>query len=193
MQLYFPGRILQLKAQHKEEANRWLACLHSLHLIAVNSSFTQTANRQQSAAHSHASDLHQHDSAASVASPPVKHKLVDQPDDGVLFIKVEATGPKPASPRQHRISQLSHLSIEGSGLSFTPLSDHAAHSPFLGTRDQHADGLQPKAETAICSRCKSIASITLLAASQEELQDVSEGVHGGRHVDHAPQHVTWAM
>ena len=160
MQLYFPGRILQLKAEHKGEADRWLACLHSLHLIAVNSSFTKIIKTQQNAAQTSAKGLRQHDSAASVAGPC--QKPIHQPDDGVLFIKVDATYSKPSALEQHGSGQLSHLSVDRSRLSFTPLSDHAAKSPFLAQREQHASSLQADIEPASCARCKSMVNSPVL-------------------------------
>lgn len=175
VQLYFAGRILQLKAECKSTADRWLACLHSLHVIVVSTSFTQNAIKQQSAADSHISKLQQHDSAASVAAPRLSQKPTRWQDEGVLFITVDAACLKPATLDEHISGHLSHLSIDRSTLSFTPLSDQAATSPFLAGHEQQAIiSLQPVAETTICSRCRSCTStLALPVQQQQEIQQVS--------------------
>lgn len=163
-QLYFPGRILQLKAQHKEEANRWLACLHSLHIIALNSSFTKVSKGQTAAFVSQPSQKMQHQGAASILRLQPSRQPTAQLDDGVLFVKVDAQLFRPDS--HDHLQQLSHLSVDQSSLSYTPLSDHAANSPFLTRREEQPRMLQPDNEASSCSRCRALSS-TFATAAQE--------------------------
>jgi len=126
LQLYFYQRILQLKAAQEQEAQRWIICLKAAQLQQEKLAADGPKLFQQLAAPSAA--------ASSSPAPSPRHKSASAAGDGILLIHARANI---ASQDSHLCNTMargvlpSHLLVEESRVSYSPLSEHAAASPFM--------------------------------------------------------------
>ena len=131
--MYFYQRILQLRAAQEQEAQRWILCLKAAHVQQQKLAADGPKLSQQLAASSAA--------ASSSPAPSPRHKSASAAGDGILLIHARA---KIASQDSHlrnteaRGVLPSHLLVEESRVSYSPLSEHAAASPFM------SDALRPQ-------------------------------------------------
>ena len=120
VQLYFYQRILQLRAAQEHEAKKWIMCLHS-----IQSEQQVTLSRM-------AAKLQPSSRPAAAHSPG--GKSASAAGDGILIINARSSIDIEISPAQEADARgvlPAHLFVEESRVSYSPLSEHAAASPFL--------------------------------------------------------------
>ena len=123
LQLYFYQRILQLRAAQEQEAKNWITCIQS------------TLSEQQIALSQTAAKPH-HSTGPVTAMPSPSHegKSASAAGNGVLLINARSGIRSENSPDQGSDTRgvlPAHLLVEPSHVSYSPLSEHLAASPFL--------------------------------------------------------------
>jgi len=124
--LYFYQRILQLRAAQEQEAHRWILCLKAAQLQQQKLAADGANLSQQLAAPSAA--------ASGSPAPSPRHKSASAAGDGILLIHARANIDSQDSRlcnTEARGVLPSHLLVEESRVSYSPLSEHAAASPFM--------------------------------------------------------------
>ena len=127
LQLYFYQRILQLRAAQEQEAHRWILCLKAAQLQQQKLAADGPNPSQQVATPSAAA-------SSSSPAPSPRHKSASAACDGILLIHARANI---ASQDSHLLNTEargvlpSHLLVEERRVSYSPLSEHAAASPFM--------------------------------------------------------------
>ena len=129
MQLYFYQRILQLRAAQEQEARKWIACLQSI-------------QSEQRVTLSCVAEKPQPSSRSAAANSPGA-KSATAAGDGILMINARSSVDREISPAQEGNARgvlPAHLFVEESRVSYSPLSEHAAASPFLLDAHMLTDG-----------------------------------------------------
>lgn len=129
VQLYFYQRILQLRASQEQEAKKWITCLQSIQSEQQVTLSRMAAKPQPS-------------SRPAAANSP-GGKSASAAGDGVLIVNANSSIDNNISPAQEadvRGVLPAHLFVEESRVSYSPLSEHAAASPFLSDAYMLTDG-----------------------------------------------------
>ncbi|KAL0031432.1 hypothetical protein WJX77_000207 [Trebouxia sp. C0004] len=167
-QLYFYQRILQLRAAQEQEAQRWILCLQAAHLQQQKLAADGPKMSQQLAAPSAA--------ASSSPAPSPRHKSASAAGDGILLIHATANSDLQDSclcNTEARGVLLSHLLVEESRVSYSPLSEHAAASPFMldAVRQQFIDQAHTVAAARELGSCLNSRQATSSAATATAHED----------------------
>ena len=128
MQLYFYQRILQLRAAQEQEAKKWITCLQSM-------------QSEQQVILSRMAAQQQPSSRPAAANSP-GGKSASAAGDGILIINARSSIDAELSPAQEADAHgvlPAHVFVEESRVSYSPLSEHAAASPFLSDAHVLAD------------------------------------------------------
>lgn len=123
VQLYFFQRILQLRAAREQEAKQWTICLQSIQSPQQDVTLSPTA-----------ASLHSPRPTAANGALSPGGKSASALVDGVLIINARSSTDMEVSHVQGADAQgvlPAHLLVEEGRVSYSPLSEHAAASPFL--------------------------------------------------------------
>ncbi|DBA91027.1 TPA: hypothetical protein ACH3X2_004227 [Trebouxia sp. C0005] len=172
-QLYFYQRILQLRAAQEQEAHRWILCLKAAQLQQQKLAADGPNLSQQVAAPPAA--------ASSSPAPSPRHKSASAGGDGILLIHARANIELQDSRlcnTEARGVLPSHLLVEESRVSYSPLSEHAVASPFMSDAlrqqfiDQaHSDGAARELGSQMDSR-QATSSTATASDHQDEGADI---------------------
>ena len=177
--MYFYQRILQLRAAQEQEAQRWILCLKAAQLQQQKLAADGPKLSQQLAAPSAA--------ASSSPAPSPRHKSASAVGDGILLIHARANIASQDSHLRNTEARgvlPSHLLVEESRVSYSPLSEHAAASPFMSDAlrqqfiDQaHSAGAARELGSRLDSRQ---ATSTAATATDHEDEGANIGVKTGK-------------
>ena len=126
LQLYFYQRILQLRAAHEQETKNWITCLQSIH-SEQQVTLSRTAAKPQPSSTPAAAK-------GALSAPSPDGKSASTAGDGVLIIDARSSIDTENSLLQETDTcglLPAHLLVEERHVSYSPLSEHAAASPFL--------------------------------------------------------------
>ena len=129
LQLYFYQRVLQLRAAREQEAQKWIACLNTIQLRQQHTPASAAAKHQLTPVASAAIDT-------SPSAPPGR-KSASTASNGILMITARSSieAIDGVAHTEHRTDSRGvlppHLLVEERHVSYSPLSEHAATSPFL--------------------------------------------------------------
>jgi hypothetical protein len=177
--LYFYQRILQLRAAQEQEAHRWILCLEAAQLQQQKLAADGPNLSQQLAAPSAA--------ASSSPAPSPRHKSASAAGDGILLIharaNIDSQDSRLCNTEARGVLPL-HLLVEESRVSYSPLSEHAAASPFMSDAlrqqyvDQaHSDGAARERGSRLDSRQANSSTAT---ATDHEDEEAAIGVRTGK-------------
>ncbi len=161
---------MQLRAAQEQEAHRWILCLKAAQLQQQKLAADGPDLSQQLVAPSAA--------ASNSPAPSPRHKSASAAGDGILLVHARANIDLQDSclcNTEVRGVLPSHLLVEESRVSYSPLSEHAAASPFMSDAlrqqfiDQaHSDAAARQLDLRLDSRQATSSTATAIDHENEE-------------------------